>query len=70
MTFLRIAALSTAITSCLVFVLYVKDIVYAFIHDFEFSLTFLLGSIAHMLFYLSLTIFFIALFLRQKDNAR
>ena len=69
MTFLRFAALFSAITSCLVFVLYVKDIVYAFIHDVEFSYTFLFGSISHLLFYLSLTIFFIAFYIRQKDNA-
>ena len=70
MNFLRIATLSTAITSCLVFVNYVKEVVFAYVHDFEFSLTFILGSVIHILFYLSLTIFFIALFLYQKDNAR
>ena len=69
MTFLRITALFTAITSCLVFVLYVKDIVYAIIHDVDFSYTFIFGSVSHLLFYLSLTIFFIAFYLRQKDNA-
>ena len=70
MNFLRISTLSAGIASCLVFVVHMKDFVYAYIHDFEFSLTLLLGSIAHLLFYLVLTAFFIALFLRQKGNAQ
>lgn len=70
MNFLRISTLSAGITSFLVFIIYVKDFVFAYIHDVEFSLTFLAKSIALMLLYLSLTAYFIALFLRQKGNTQ
>jgi hypothetical protein len=70
MNFLRISTLSAGIASCLVFIIYVKDFVFAYIHDVEFSYTFLAKSIALMLLYLSLTAYFIALFLRQKGNAQ
>jgi len=70
MNFLRISTLFAAITSCFVLVVYAKDFIYAYIHDFDFSITFLVGSIAHILFYLALTVFFIALFLHQKSDAQ
>jgi hypothetical protein len=70
MNFLRISTLSAAITSFLVFIIYVKDFVFAYIHDVEFSYTFLAKSITLMLLYLALAAFFIALFLSQKSNAQ
>jgi hypothetical protein len=70
MTFLRITTLSAAIASFLVFALDLAGFVIDFSRDTHFlyglSSLRLAGIFVWLLFYLALTAFFSALFLRQK----